>query len=157
MAQSSRLKVQGLATAALLAAAGMGCFEVQRSSTPVAPSALVATLAGSWSSASSGSTVAAGPCTGIQWQLTNQTANSASGTFSAVCFGNLTLTGSVMGNLEGSAVTWTASGTATSPTLTAACPFSLNGTGALEGDAIRVSYTGTTCLGPVSGSDLLRR
>jgi len=38
------------------------------------------------------------------------------------------------------------------------CPFSLAGTAVPEGlDTIRVNYSGTTCLGPVSGSELLKK
>ena len=40
-----------------------------------------------------------------------------------------------------------------------ACAFSLNGTGSIEdnGNTLRLPYSGTTCLGPVSGSEVLRR
>jgi hypothetical protein len=38
------------------------------------------------------------------------------------------------------------------------CPFSLTGTGhIIDSDAIRIEYTGTTCLGPVEGEETLRR
>jgi len=39
----------------------------------------------------------------------------------------------------------------------ASCPFSLSGTGTIDGDVIRVPYTGSTCLGPVSGTQVLQR
>ena len=39
-----------------------------------------------------------------------------------------------------------------------ACPFSLTGTAVPEGlDTIRINYNGTTCLGPVSGSEVLKK
>jgi hypothetical protein len=33
----------------------------------------------------------------------------------------------------------------------------LAGAATLEGTQVRVTYTGTTCLGPVSGTELLRK
>jgi hypothetical protein len=39
------------------------------------------------------------------------------------------------------------------------CAFSLSGTGYIEGDgdAIRIPYSGQTCLGPLQGEETLRR
>jgi hypothetical protein len=39
------------------------------------------------------------------------------------------------------------------------CPFSLSGTGSIEdnGNTLRIPYSGTTCLGPVSGTEVLHR
>jgi len=50
----------------------------------------------------------------------------------------------------------TANGTAVGLGLT--CPFALDGTGHMQGsDAMRLDYSGTTCVGPVSGSQMLHR
>jgi hypothetical protein len=53
-------------------------------------------------------------------------------------------------------VVLTANGSAVGLGLT--CPFSINGTGHLQGsDAMRLDYQGTTCIGSVSGSEMLQR
>jgi hypothetical protein len=85
------------------------------------------------------------------------TDTSASGTFKATCGGGLTLAGSAEGKLSGRLTAeLSASGTVTGEGVN--CPFSLAGTAVPEGlDSIRVNYSGTTCLGPVSGSELLKK
>ena len=51
---------------------------------------------------------------------------------------------------------WTAEGTATRSGLT--CPFNLTqGTAAPEGSGVRVTFAGTVCGLPVSGSELLQK
>ena len=63
--------------------------------------------------------------------------------------------GSASGQLDGNTVTVTATGKAT---LSGAfCDFSLSGTGTIAGDALTIPYTGHTCLGPVEGTEVLRR
>jgi hypothetical protein len=53
-------------------------------------------------------------------------------------------------------VNWSAAGNAGPSGVT--CPFSITGTAAPEGvDGIRVNYSGSTCLGPISGSELLKK
>jgi hypothetical protein len=39
------------------------------------------------------------------------------------------------------------------------CPFTLTGNGAIEdnGNTLRMPFTGQTCLGPVSGTEVMRR
>ena len=49
---------------------------------------------------------------------------------------------------------FTATGTATPKDLPP-CPFTLNGTGRLVNETIELEYTGTTCLGPISGTEIL--
>jgi hypothetical protein len=51
---------------------------------------------------------------------------------------------------------WSAVGNATASDLPA-CPISLNGTAELGSDSIRVPYSGDTCLGKVSGVEVLKR
>jgi hypothetical protein len=62
-----------------------------------------------------------------------------------------------MGQMTGSdSVTLHAAGSAVGLGIT--CNFTIDGTGHMEGsDALRLDYNGTTCLGPVSGSQLLQR
>ena len=84
------------------------------------------------------------------------TGTSAAGTFKAACGGGLTLEGSAEGTLNGLTADLKASGTVTGDGID--CPFSLTGTAVPEGlDAVRITYSGTTCLGPVSGSEVLTK
>jgi hypothetical protein len=121
------------------------------SSTP-SPGSLV----GTWASASVlESLPAPSTCGDFQWTVTEQTATSLSGNFYAVC-GNLTVSGTASGQLVGSTIPMTASGKASA--FGATCDFSLTGTGTiLTSDSMRVDYSGTTCLGPVHGSETLTR
>ena len=48
----------------------------------------------------------------------------------------------------------TSVGTAT-PLSSIGCDFTLDGTARVVGDTIQLDYTGSTCLGPISGTDVL--
>lgn len=138
-----------------LAVVASGCFGYERKST-LGPSATGGgALAGSWTS---GSLIPGpGQCADMRWEATEQTANSASGRFSATCAGGLQLTGTARGTLNGTVIAWSAEATADAPGLTGACPISLSGTAELLVDSIRIPYRGTTCLGAVEGVETLRR
>lgn len=138
------------AALALAGAAATSCVGIERSSTPGQPTS-ISDLVGQWNSTGS-----AGPCTNIRWQITNQTASSAGGTFSATCSG-IQLNGALSGTLNGSVVNWTSTGTATAPGI-ASCPFTITGTATPESPTTaRLNYSGTTCLGTLSGSELVQR
>lgn len=140
---------------ALLAAASIasaGCFEYGRESTR--PSTDLTKLAGSWASGNLGDI--AGSCGNFQWRVTEYTGSTAAGSFSAVCAGDLNLEGTAQGQLVGSTVNWSAAGIASSPSLSS-CAISLNGTAQLKDDTVEVAYNGNTCLGPVSGTEILTR
>ena len=79
------------------------------------------------------------------------------GSVSALCGGIVNVTANLQGEMNGAdTVVLAANGTAVGLGLT--CPFTLNGTGHMQGhDAMRLDYTGATCIGPVSGSELLQR
>jgi hypothetical protein len=100
----------------------------------------------------------ASSCTNFQWRITNQTPTSLDGEFSAECAAGLAIRGTASGQLVGGTVPITVVGTATMPGIPA-CAFVLNGTGTIEenNNALRIPYTGTTCLGPVQGTEVLRR
>jgi hypothetical protein len=66
------------------------------------------------------------------------------------------VSGSASGTLSGSTVTWSAQGTASVPNFSS-CAISLSGTAELGSDSIRVPYSGETCLGRVSGVEILRK
>lgn len=150
MKNASVVSVTSLCLVATLAA---GCIEFERQSS-LGPSGTGA-LVGNWTS---GSLVPQpNQCSDFKWNVTEQNGNSASGTFSASCAGDLTLTGTAQGTLNGSVITWTAQANATAPGLSATCPISLAGTAELLVDSIRIPYSGTTCLGPVSGVETLKK
>jgi hypothetical protein len=145
----------GIILAAAAAVTATGCFEFDHTSTLTGPSANdAASLLGTWTSSS----VVPSPssCTNFRWTATEQTANSAAGSFSATCSGTLNVSGTAQGTLTGTTVQWTGTGTATAPDLPS-CAISLSGTAELGTDSIRIPYSGTTCLGPVSGVEILKR
>jgi hypothetical protein len=152
-----------LVLAALLFAAGCG-FE-RRSSSPLTPTEPTPnpgggtgqSLVGNWSSNALTDLPDPSTCTNLQWRVTNQTSTTIAGEFSATCAGNITVAGTASGQLQGSAIPMVANGAATVPGLPP-CTFALTGTGYLEtNDSIRIDYNGTTCFGPVHGSEVLRR
>ena len=143
-----------LAAVGFAALTTTGCLGYERESTLGPTSTGIAALLGSWTS---GSLVPQpGQCTDFKWDVTEQTGNSARGTFSATCAGDLRLNGTAEATLVGSLVTWSAQATASVPGL-ANCPITLSGTAELLTDSVRIPYSGTTCLGPVSGIETLRR
>ena len=138
-----------------LAALSAACFGFERKSSVAGPSASgISTLMGSWTS--SNIIPAPGACTDFKWNVGEQTANSARGSFSATCAGDLRLSGTAQGTLSGATVNWSAQGTANAPGLTS-CNITLTGTAEIGVDSVRVPYSGTTCLGAVNGVEVLRR
>ena len=83
-------------------------------------------------------------------------ATTAKGNFSATCAGDLKLTGTAQGTLNGSTIAWSARAWATRQALPS-CNITLNGTAEIGVITVRVPYSGDTCLGKVSGVETLRR
>lgn len=154
------MRQRSLALAAFLAAPLFaGCTQLEQSlSSPLdpttVPSVQIPSLTGIWTS----STVSAvgSSCTNFQWRITGQGASSLAGEFSAECVGGIAASGTITGSLNGSEVPYLVSGTATVAG-GVPCPVTLTGVARLEGDAIRIPYEGTTCLGPARGEEVLRR
>jgi hypothetical protein len=96
-------------------------------------------------------------CTDLHWAISSQTSTSVAGEVSAVCGGIADITATLTGQMDGNdKVNLTAKGSAFALGLT--CGFDLSGVGHRESaDAWRLNYSGSTCLGPVSGSEVLRR
>jgi len=116
----------------------------------------VQAMSGVWSSVSS-TTMMPNTCTNFQWIVTAIQDSTVSGSFTATCLGNMAISGTAQGVLSGSTLTWTATAMGTSPTVSD-CPISLSGTAEMENaNEIRVPFTGTTCAGPVSGTEILRK
>lgn len=138
--------------AAVLSIATAGCIEFTQKST--GPSTDLRALAGNWSS---GNLIPnASSCSNFKWNVTEYTGTTAKGTFSGTCAGNLSFEGSAQGNLVGSVINWSAAAIASAPGLPS-CAISLNGTAVMKGDTIEVPYNGNTCLGAVSGTEILRK
>jgi hypothetical protein len=114
-------------------------------------------FSGSWASGTLPGLPAITSCADVQWSISSLTDSSVAGTVSAVCGGVATITANLTGKLSGpESIDLTATGSAVALGIT--CGFELTGVGHLEtSDSARLDYQGTTCLGPVSGSELLRR
>jgi hypothetical protein len=110
---------------------------------------------GTWSGPATAAPVGQ-TCAGLLWKITAQTGGQASGEFSATCADDVQLTGTMTATHGETSIPWAATGTATKGTTT--CPFSMTGTGTFQGTSnILVSYAGTSCNGPVSGSETIKR
>lgn len=147
-------KLALLAAVSVAAMSATACFDFDSKSSLGPTATGISALAGSWSS--SNLIPSANTCTDFRWDVSEQSATTAGGSFSATCAGELKLTGTARGVLSASTITWTAQGNATAPGLTS-CAISLTGTAELTSDSIRVPYAGDTCLGKVSGVENLRR
>ncbi|HEX5475270.1 MAG TPA: hypothetical protein VFX12_11460 [Vicinamibacterales bacterium] len=153
-----------LATAVLAAAFALaGCVGFEHSNSVMLDQANTMTrpsgsgldaLMGSWSS----TTVVPSPtsCSNFVWNVTEQTGTSAKGSFTATCANDLGVRGTAQGTLSGASITWSAIGAASAPDLSS-CAITLSGTAQLDADSVRVPYSGDTCLGKVSGVEVLQR
>ena len=151
------MKNYAFAIAIAVALAAAGCVGFEHKSTVTGPTNGTATLnalMGTWASASSGVVPSPSTCVDFKWNPTEQTATSAKGSFSATCAGGLKVAGTAEGTLAGTTITWGANGTA-SESGGAACAITLTGTAELGTNSIRIPYTGNTCVGPVSGVEIL--
>jgi hypothetical protein len=147
----------------LLAAALAGGCAYEHTSTPTSPTGTTTTTTtasassyvGTWASAVGLSAVSADKCGNFQWKIASQTETSIAGDISATC-GSLTITATGAANLNGQNVSLNVSGTVSASGVSL-CPFSLTGSGTITGDTLPLAYSGTTCLGPVSGTETLKK
>ena len=117
-----------------------------------------ASLLGKWSSrrVAAASTVQLSLCENIQLEITDQTATTATGTFSMMCPDSVYVKGSVTGQLGHAIIPMTWIGTASQPGFSD-CAFSVAGTGEFMAvDLLHLTFSGDNCHGPVEGSDDLR-
>lgn len=154
-------------------AASTGC-SVERTSSVLGPSATAAvaatssspSLLGTWvvqgnpgtSSVTPSSSVTALPdfssCSNFTWAVTSQTATEASGRFSAECATGLILAGTITGRMGGATIPIVVAGTLARGS--DSCAFSLTGEGTpINSTTFHITYSGTTCLGPLQGSNNL--
>jgi hypothetical protein len=122
---------------------------------PTGPATAMEAFAGTWSSIT-----AANPATGcgnLKYTVTPTTTSSANVTFSATCAGNIAVTGSGAGTLAGDTISWTANGLVGQGGVN--CPFTFTNSRATLGadGQITVTYTGTVCGIPVSGTETVKK
>ena len=144
----------------ILAAGSTACLDTFKNlfSSPTSPtdSTEVRSYIGTWSGPAATSFPTTQSCNNLQWKITSQTGNQITGDFTATCAGGIALAGTVAATHGETAIPWAAVGTATQGAMT--CPFNMTGTGTFQGTSnILVNYAGTTCLGPVSGSEIIKR
>ena len=143
-----------LAAALLFSVAGTGCTFFENPET--APSNVTPELLnGAWSSVAI-ETTRTDTCTKFLWNVTEVAGNTANGSFTATCRGNVVISGTASGTLSDKTLTWSATATADVPT-NAKCPIALSGTGSFDGLQLRLPFDGTTCVGEVTGTEILRK
>lgn len=122
---------------------------------PSSPTTSVDAFAGTWSSVNV-STPPTG-CGNLKYTITPTTTTSANVSFTATCAGNISVTGAGAGTLSGDTITWTANGLVSQGGVN--CPFTFtNSKATLGADAqITVTYSGTVCGIPVSGTETVRK
>jgi hypothetical protein len=154
------MKNYTLACVAAVSIAAAGCVGFEHKSTVTGPSTTgIEALTGSWQSVSDAGSIIPNPnsCTDFKWNAAQQTATSALGAFSANCNG-IAYSGTAAGTLTGTTVAWSANGMATAANLPVSpCTITLTGTAELGTNSIRVPYSGNTCLGAVSGVQILNK
>ncbi len=150
-------KLSQLVVCVAVAASAAACIGFERKNTVTGPStAGIGTLMGNWTSTNIIPTPST--CADFKWNVTEQTAGTAKGTFTATCANDLKLVGSAQGTIHpsGSPINWSAEGNATAPGLTS-CKIILQGTAEIGVSTVRVPYSGETCLGKVSGVETLKK
>src|SRR5262249_14814044 len=115
----------------------------------------VQALSGTWSSVAPGTSLSS-TCSDFNWTVTDINADTGSGAFTAKCFNNMTIVGTATGKVSGDTVNWTATAVGTSPSIDF-CPIPLSETATMDNNQIRVPFTGTTCLGNINGTEILRK
>jgi hypothetical protein len=116
-------------------------------------------LIGTWASgprnSAEGLPASFSQCSSMILSITSQTATLASGTLTMVCPDNISVAGTIVGRLGAATIPLTYNGSATQAGQN--CPFTMSGTGTqLGGDTFRFDFTGSSCMGPIYGSETLR-
>jgi len=125
------------------------------SPTSPSPTTSIDAFAGTWQSVTA--TTPPTGCGNLKYTVTPTTATSANVSFTATCASNITVTGSGAGTLSGSAITWSATGLVGQGGVN--CPFNFPSNKSTLGadNQIVVSYAGTVCGIPVSGSETVKK
>jgi hypothetical protein len=160
---SRKLCLAGMLAVAM-ATGACTSFETSRETlSPSAPPPLTGgsaagPLVGLWAPPQGVAAPSAATCANTIWEITSQSDTAVAGTFSTECAGGLRVSANVTGALS-NATTVTLHLTGTGVVRGLGCPFTLDGIGTIfdNSNAITIPYTGTTCFGPVSGTETLRR
>ena len=161
------MKSRVLPALALTCALASGCGLLNNTSdtsspstsTPTSPSTPTANMsqfAGTWQSVTA-STPATG-CGNVSYTITPVSSTSANVSFTATCAANITVTGSGSGTLSGSEIDWSASGLVGQGGVN--CPFSFSNSKAVlasDGSTIAITYSGSVCGIPVSGTENVKK
>jgi hypothetical protein len=146
----------------ILALATTACFGLDKwigtapTNSTQTSSTSVRSYLGTWNGPALTSYPTTQSCGNMQWKVTSQTGSQITGDFQATCAGGSTLVGTVVATHSDTSIPWAASGMATQGTTS--CPFSVTGTGTFQGTSnILVTYAGTACSLPVSGSETITR
>lgn len=139
----------------ILAQSVSGCLDTIRNAVPTETGdTTLSSFGGSWGSVAASTAEAV--CTDFSWKVTDVTASGVAGTWTARCFKTIPVSGNASASLVNGEMRWTATGTGTA-TGAATCAVALTGSARLENGQITIPYTGTTCLGPVAGTEILRK
>jgi hypothetical protein len=139
----------------LVAQSFTGCLDSFRKAIPTgAEETALAAFEGSWTSIAA--STAQQSCTDFTWTITDVSASGVSGEWGARCFGTVPVAGTATGTLDDGTIRWAATGTG-SVEETGACAVALTGSAYRDNAQIRIPYSGTTCLGAVSGTEILRK
>ena len=104
-------------------------------------------MAGTWRT----TTAVSGPCAAITYTVTPTGSSAANVTFAATCQG-VPITATGTGELSGTTLNWSMSGTAS------VCVFTVMGSSVPASSSdLRVTYSGTVCGVPFSGMEVLHR
>jgi hypothetical protein len=158
------MKLRAAAAAfALACALTTGCdllSKKDKTDTPASPTSPTPTtsveaFAGAWTSITP-STPPTG-CGNLKYTVTPTGTTTANVSFTATCAGNIAVTGSGSGTLSGNTISWTASGLVGQGGVN--CPFTFTNSKATLDAAgqIVVTYTGTICGIPVSGTETVKK
>jgi hypothetical protein len=155
------LRIAGAVAAVCLLTAGCNALDkLTGDKTPTSPSPSTTSLdvfAGTWASTSATAPPPPTGCGNVKYTVTPVTATEATVTFSATCASSIQVTGSGAGKVNGSTLDWSAQGLVGQGGTN--CPFTFpNGKATEEaGGGIKVSYAGTVCGIPVSGSEVVKK
>ena len=95
-------KLAQIAVCLTVAVSAAACFGYERNSTPTPAGSGSGSLVGNWTSSSLIPTPSS--CADFKWNITEQTGNTAKGSFSATCANDLKLTGTAQGTINGSTI-----------------------------------------------------
>ena len=161
-----------LATVAVLAVASVltvGCGFEHTSTNLLAPSQGTTTqptttttvpptspMIGTWASPALPPNSGPNTCGGFKYQITSHVGTTIAGGLTGECANGLSISGNARGELNGTSVTMTATGEGTKAGV-GSCSFALGGSGTVENNQLRLTYSATTCLGPASGAGVLQK